>query len=173
MTVDSRPASVAAATGDPARLRIARTGDAATAAHGFTISIGGGTIGHWDAVVVAPAGRSAAADLIGAEVPRFGGVFHPVTDGVYLVGAPADGATEPATDVVLAKAQAGWIGEYLRGRYALPAHQAMVSRPGPGRGPRARTGDGYLRAVGRELRAGRARAAAAGYPMPMPAARPA
>jgi hypothetical protein len=65
--------------------------------------------------------------------------------------------------------QARWIGEYLRGRYLLPPRSAMLT----GLGPRRRTTPGggaqaYLTALERERHAGRARAAAAGYPLPVP-----
>jgi hypothetical protein len=129
---------------------------------------------------------------------RFGGVFDPDSDGVYLIGGagPVGGrvhgrstgssaaaerdtvavrgiAAERDTVAVreLAWAQGSWVGEYLRGRYQLPPRSVMLAHPGL---PRRRFGwerpgiDGYLARLGRELRRGRARAAAAGYPLPLP-----
>ncbi|WP_131769561.1 hypothetical protein [Candidatus Protofrankia californiensis] len=89
-----------------------------------------------------------------------------------------------STDAVrLAEAQARWLGEYLRGRYLLPLRSAMLtaaSTPRPLRSladdlrnrrlrPHHRSDvDAYLRWLGAEVRQGRARAAAGGYPLPVP-----
>jgi hypothetical protein len=146
----------------------------------FAIRIGGELVGRWDAVVVTAPALAPSGGAGGPDAPRFGGVFHSVADGVYVVGAPDEPAPPPGPpDPTLARAQAGWVAEYLRGRYRLPAYQAMAARPSlrrPGlwRGAGRRHGGaaGYVRALERELRAGRARAAAAGYPLPLPAAPP-
>ncbi len=95
----------------------------------------------------------------------FGGVFHQEVEGLYRVSA------EPE----LAAAQGRWIGEYLRGRYLLPSRPAMVSAAGRLTGGPPADGAGqvrrrrYLRALAREVRRGHARAASAGYPLPVPA----
>jgi hypothetical protein len=139
---------------------------------GFDVVADAETIGRFDAVVLADAAGAAPADADPApggaapggkgHAPRFGGVFDPDSDGVYLIG----GAGE------LARAQGRWVGEYLRGRYLLPARSVMLAHPGlPPRGylGRGRHGDGlagYLARLDRELRRGHARAAAAGYPLP-------
>ncbi|WP_131784914.1 hypothetical protein [Protofrankia symbiont of Coriaria ruscifolia] len=92
-----------------------------------------------------------------------------------------------STDAVrLAEAQARWLGEYLRGRYLLPPRSAMLtaaSTPRPLRSLRSLADDlrnrrlrphhrsdvdAYLRWLGAEVRQGRARAAAGGYPLPVP-----
>ncbi len=123
---------------------------------------------------------------------RFGGVFDPDSDGVYLIGAGSpvgvhghgharSGMTSvPGTAAIsdmaagireLAWAQGSWVGEYLRGRYLLPARSVMLAHPGlPGRRLGWEWGGvaGYLARLDRELRRGRARAAAAGYPLPLP-----
>ncbi|MEX5707545.1 hypothetical protein AB1484_04285 [Parafrankia sp. FMc6] len=97
----------------------------------------------------------------------FAGVFHQEVEGLYRVSA------EPE----LAAAQGSWIGEYLRGRYLLPSRPAMVSASGRSAGgpPADRAGQLrrrlYLRALTREVRRGHARAASAGYPLPVPAHR--
>lgn len=110
---------------------------------------------------------------------RFGGVFLPDRDGVYVVGAaPLAGArgAGAASDRETMLAQARWLGEYLRGRYLLPQRSEMLAhlglRPTPVLSrlarPSGRTHD-YRRRLALEVRRGRARAAAAGYPLPVPA----
>ncbi|MBL7502280.1 hypothetical protein I6A84_06665 [Frankia sp. CNm7] len=167
---------------------------------GFGISLAGQALGSWDALVVTAPTVWAATPLITTAAPWYGGVFHSRTDGVFLVGSPkgvpapdggspgrdprdpppgppADRRGDTLTAVLaheLIWAQASWIGEYLRGRYLPPARQAMLDHPRlRGTGLRRWGDGGYLRALDRELRAGRARAAAAGYPLPLPAAQPA
>jgi hypothetical protein len=170
----------AGACGDPAgaadpRLVVTRAA-AETEPHGlFQISLGGEPMGHWDAVVVTARGLAAVAGVL-AAAPWFGAVFHPVAGGVFLLGVPDSGQVgrpDSERDLTVTKAQAGWVAEYLRGRYLLPAGQAMLDHPGLRRTGVRRGAAGYLRALDRELRAGRSRAAAAGYPLPLPAARPA
>ncbi|MBX6388931.1 MAG: hypothetical protein IRZ08_08015 [Frankia sp.] len=136
---------------------------------GFEVLVSGRPVGVFDAVVVTGSAASAASELAGSAIPWFGGVFHPRADGVYLVGWLPDGS---AAEPEVAEAQASWVGEYLRGRYLLPSYHEMASRPALRRLPFGRQrGRGYLRALERERRAGRARATAAGYPLPLPAAR--
>ncbi|ONH33837.1 hypothetical protein BL253_00530 [Pseudofrankia asymbiotica] len=170
---------------------VSRVGTRDEPGRGFEISVDGRSLGSWDAVVVTGSTVAAVATVIGVDVPWYGGVFHPRADGVYLVGSlggtgaaltePAGAPTRRAAEDdetpgpdpgrQLAWAQASWVGEHLRGRYLLPAYQAMLDHPGLRRvGLRRRGLGGYRRALDRELRAGRARAAAAGYPLPLPAA---
>jgi hypothetical protein len=142
---------------------------------GFEVVADDETVGRFDAVVLADAGPApaGAAPADAGHAPRFGGVFDPDSDGVYPIGCwdPAAAAVE------LARAQGRWIGEYLRGRYLLPARPVMLANPGlpsrrrlgGGRHGGGRHGDGvarYLARLDRELRRGHARAAAAGYPLP-------
>ncbi len=98
----------------------------------------------------------------GPGSPRFGGVFDRRAVWAFHVTDPPE----------LAGAQGRWIGEYLRGRYALPDPTAMdaavaaaTGRPRRGGAVRAALAD-----LDRELRAGHARAGAAGYPVPRPPA---
>ncbi len=163
-----------AAGGAPA-LTVARVGDASGARGGFEVSIDGQPAGRWDALVVTARDLAAAAGVLTAA-PWYGGVFHPVAGGVFLLGVPDSGQVvrpDGERDLALTRAQAGWVGEYLRGRYRLPTGEAMLDRPSLRRTGVRRGAAGYLRALDRELRAGRARAAAAGYPLPLPAAAPA
>ncbi|MCM3887499.1 hypothetical protein [Frankia sp. R82] len=119
-------------------------------------------LGTFDAVVLnAHTEGLLPATSIAAESTRFGGVFDPQVAWVFHVGGPVE----------LATAQGRWIGEYLRGRYALPddpqsgAGALPVVRGRPWRkGIRS-----ALAEVDRELQAGHARAATAGYPLPTPA----
>jgi hypothetical protein len=127
----------------------------------FAVRAGDGPEEPFDAIVAAGAGYLAAA-LSAAGLPGaprlYLGVFHPRDAGIFAVGASGGSA--------LAEAQGRLIGEYLRGRYLPP------SPPAEGTGwrrPADRAG-AYLRALRRELRAGHARAAAAGYPLPVPRA---
>ncbi|WP_242424308.1 hypothetical protein, partial [Frankia sp. EI5c] len=87
----------------------------------------------------------------------FGGVFHTELEGVFRV----------SPDPELAGPQGRWIGEYLRGRYLLPARSVMIRDPAAAgvRRPARR----YLKGLARELRQGHARASRAGYPLPVPA----
>jgi hypothetical protein len=129
----------------------------------FQIWGDGTSRGIWDAVVLTPAApdRGAPDGLPAAAGHCYGGVFHPDVEGVYRVGAG-----RPA----VVAAQARWIGEYLRGRYLLPARSSMIAHPGLRRyGPRPWAGRRYLARLEGELRRGRARAARAGYPLPVPA----
>jgi len=157
-------------------LTVARAAGGAQPEQGFEISLGGRRLGHWDAVVVTARGLVAVAGVVPAAAPWYGGVFHPVADRVYILGVPDTGQVAPPDgerELAFVRAQAGWVAEYLRGRYQLPAYQIMISQPGLRRVGLSRRGAGaYLRALERELRAGRARAAAAGYPLPLPGMSP-
>jgi hypothetical protein len=129
----------------------------------FQIWGDGASRGIWDVVVLTPAAADASGPdgLPAAAGHCYGGVFHPDVEGVYRVGAG-----RPA----VVAAQARWIGEYLRGRYLLPARSAMIAHPGLRRyGPRPWAGRRYPARLEGELRRGRARAARAGYPLPVPA----
>jgi len=56
-------------------------------------------------------------------LPLFRRVFHPAIEGVFFLALLQPlGATMP-----LAEAQGKWIGDYLRGRYLLPPHSAMLA----------------------------------------------
>jgi hypothetical protein len=113
-------------------------------------------LGVFEAVVLTgPAARLGPA---GTGSARFGEVFDLEVPWLFHVAGPAR----------LAAAQARWIGEYLRGRYAPPSPDEMAARPRlAGRSLRGGT-HGQLTALDRELHAGHTRAAEAGYPMPQP-----
>lgn len=123
----------------------------------------GETLGSFDAVVLTDGTRGLLAGA--ADSPRFGGVFDLATPWVFHVGDAPE----------LAGAQGRWIGEYLRGRYAPPEPAAMgAARSAPARGLPWRGGvRAALIELERELRAGHARAAAGGYPLPTPPVPPA
>ncbi len=169
---------------------------------------------RWDVVILAGdiTGRTETGTGPFAVPPaRFGGVFDPDAEGVYRCGhlplagsLPSDTALPSETtlpsdtaDIIrLAEAQGRWVGEYLRGRYLLPARSAMLAAAGAPGWRRSRaaglldrwpagpgwhhgrtaagvtavdvTVDGYLRWLSGELRRGRARAAEGGYPLPVP-----
>jgi hypothetical protein len=154
----------------------------------FEVRSGGEVVGAFDAIVVVAGGAAQAllgrAGLTDIDDVRFGGVYCPGRDGVYVVGGKLGGepscddvvdggttlrrATQRATEL----AQARWLGEYLRGRYLLPERQEMTAHSGLRRASmfsRRRGGTrGYLSRLALELRRGRDRAAAAGYPLPLP-----
>jgi len=181
--VDSRKAPTAdePVDGAPADfrpvIRHARAADGTPT--GFEIIVDGGSLGRWDALVVTPPALAAAGEVIAADTSWYGGVFHPRSVGVHLVGGFRDDI--PQADVLaqtlasdLIWARASWVAEYLRGRYLPPPEQEMLDHPELRRTGLFRSGErGYRRALERELRAGRARAAAAGYPLPIPAVSPA
>jgi hypothetical protein len=148
---------------------VSRIGGAGTAVPGFAVSLDGHLLGTWDAVVVTRRTVDVVADVISTGAPWYGGVFHPQADGVYLVGPDeVDAGRVDLDSGEITVPQARWVGEYLRGRYLLPAFQAMLDHPGLQRRGLRR---GYTRALDRELRAGHARASAAGYPLPLFAGR--
>ncbi len=113
----------------------------------------------------------------GNDLPLFRRVFHPEHRSLFFVGLLQPlGAIMP-----LAEAQGAWVGEYLRGEYALPPGpelHADIERE------RARMFkryvaskrhtmqvdyDDYLLDLERELRSGRERAARAAHPLPVEA----
>ncbi|WP_041253683.1 hypothetical protein [Frankia sp. EAN1pec] len=176
----SDPAGVGASGADPASVGTSGAAPAGTAPAGVGLADVGLGLARQDAVVfvgapppaVPPAGDEGEPGQVSAprswsEEYFFAGVFHQEVEGLYRVSA------EPE----LAAAQGRWIGEYLRGRYLLPSRPAMVSASGRSAGgpPADRAGQLrrrlYLRALTREVRRGHARAASAGYPLPVPAHR--
>jgi dimethylaniline monooxygenase (N-oxide forming) len=109
-------------------------------------------------------------------LPLFRRVFHPEIEGVFFLSLLQPlGATMP-----LAEAQGKWIGDYLRGRYLLPPHSAMLADiehdhqlmrkryVASKRHTMQVDFDSYLVGLEREQRAGRKRAAEAGHPLPIP-----
>lgn len=169
------PAGVGAAGADPASVGASGAAPAGVGLAGIGLGLA-----RQDAIVfvgapppaVPPAGDEGEPGQVSAprswsEEYFFAGVFHQEVEGLYRVSA------EPE----LAAAQGRWIGEYLRGRYLLPSRPAMVSASGRSAGgpPADRSGQLrrrlYLRALTREVRRGHARAASAGYPLPVPAHR--
>lgn len=112
------------------------------------------------------------------ELPLYKRIFHPQIPGVYFIGLVQPlGATMP-----IAEAQSQLVAEHLCGRYALPEtarlrertrrERAVVARR-YGDSPRHTMQidfDAYLYGLTRERRAGRRRAARAGYPVPVPVA---
>jgi dimethylaniline monooxygenase (N-oxide forming) len=113
-------------------------------------------------------------DLIAApdnRIELYQRVFHPDIPDVFFIGLLQPlGAIMP-----LAEAQAAWVGDYLVGDYALPAHAAMhADIDAEQAAMRARyvaskrhtiqvDYDDYLHALAKERRAGGARARANGY----------
>ena len=113
----------------------------------------------------------------GNDLPLFRRVFHPDIPNVFFVGLLQPlGAIMP-----LAEAQGRWIGEYLRGEYALPSPRDMrrdmarerrrmfkryVASP---RHTMQVDYDDYLLALDRERARGRRRAQARGFRPPIPA----
>ncbi len=109
------------------------------------------------------------------DLPLFRRVFRPGTDNLAFIGLLQPlGATMP-----LAEAQGRWAASYLRGEYHLPSLRDMEEDM---RRERARMFkryvaskrhtmqvdfDNYLYALGKELRAGAARARAAGFTLPV------
>ncbi|SNQ45885.1 conserved hypothetical protein [Frankia canadensis] len=115
------------------------------------------SLGTFDAVVLTDGTRALLPDV--ADSPRFGGVFDLRTAWVFHLSDAPD----------LAGAQGRWIGEYLRGRYAPPDPVAMGAASPSARGLPWRGGArAAITELERELRAGHARAASAGYPLPTP-----
>jgi hypothetical protein len=111
------------------------------------------------------------------DLPLYRRVFHPAIDNVFFVALLQPlGATMP-----LAELQGQWIGDYLKGEYALPPAtevRADIERE------RARMFkryvaskrhtmqvdfDDYVHALAKERRAGAARARARGFGLPVPA----
>ncbi|MCK9893760.1 hypothetical protein [Frankia sp. AgB32] len=115
-------------------------------------------LGIFDAVVLT--GHTERLLPVRTGSPRFGGVFDRRVVWAFHVTDPPE----------LATAQGRWIGEYLRGRYALPEPAAMDAATATGRPRRGGAGRAARAERDRERRAGHARAAATGYPVPRPPA---
>jgi dimethylaniline monooxygenase (N-oxide forming) len=111
------------------------------------------------------------------DLPLYRRVFHPDVRNVFFIGLLQPlGAIMP-----LAEAQGGWIGEYLRGEYALPPgpelrrdmqreRERMFKRYVASKRHTMQVDyDDYLLDLERELARGRERAASAGRPLPIPA----
>jgi hypothetical protein len=111
------------------------------------------------------------------DLPLYRRVFHPDIRNVFFVGLLQPlGAIMP-----LAEAQGGWIGEYLRGDYALPPRpelrrdmqrerDRMFKRYVASKRHTMQVDyDDYLLDLEKELAHGRERAARAGHPLPVPA----
>ncbi len=112
------------------------------------------------------------------DLPLFRRVFKPELPDVFFVGLCQPlGAIMPIAEV-----QGAWIADYLTGRYALPAPQAMAADMARERGAMFRRYvasrrhtmqvdfDRYLHDLARERRAGQRRAARRGGALPVPAA---
>jgi hypothetical protein len=111
------------------------------------------------------------------HIELFRRVFHPDIPGLFFVGLLQPlGAIMP-----LAEAQGTWVGDYLHGRYALPApaevrHDIAVDQAAMRKRYIASKRhtiqvdfDDYLYALDAERRAGTDRARARGYALPIPA----
>jgi dimethylaniline monooxygenase (N-oxide forming) len=111
------------------------------------------------------------------HIELFRRVFHPDIGGLYFVGLLQPlGAIMP-----LAEAQGAWVGDHLRGRYALPAPaevRADIARDQAAMRKRYVASkrhtiqvdfDDYLHALDAERRAGAERARARGYAPPVSA----
>ena len=110
------------------------------------------------------------------DLPLFRRVFHPDIPNLFFIGLLQPlGAIMP-----LAEAQGAWVGEYLTGSYALPPRPELMADMQSERermfkryvASKRHTMqvdyDDYLLDLGRELKRGRARAARAGRPLPVP-----
>jgi len=137
------------------------------------------TSGQAQAVVVVPPDPAEPGPVLSGLTVRdpralFGSVFPPDDVGVYQLtgsGRVGTGGRPPARLDGLLEARARWLGEYLRGRYRLPEHAAMVETGGIATGHRRLGGLAQpdpVRWLAAECRRGRARAALAGYPLPLP-----
>src|SRR4051812_2659245 len=110
------------------------------------------------------------------DLPLFRRVFHPKIPNVFFIALLQPlGATMP-----LAEAQGEWVGEYLRGQYALPSEREMrrdmererrkmfkryVASP---RHTMQVDFDDYLMDLARERERGHERARARGFTLPVP-----
>jgi len=110
------------------------------------------------------------------HIELFRRVFHPDVPGLYFIGLLQPlGAIMP-----LAEAQSAWIGDHLRGEYALPTpadlrrdiasdQAAMRKRYVASKRHTIQVDfDDYLYALDAERRAGAERARARGYALPLP-----
>jgi dimethylaniline monooxygenase (N-oxide forming) len=115
------------------------------------------------------------------HIELFRRVFHPEVSGLFFIGLLQPlGAIMP-----LAEAQGAWVGDYLRGEYALPSaadvradissdQAAMRKRYVASKRHTIQVDyDDYLYALAAERRAGAERARARGYALPIPAHQPA
>lgn len=142
----------------PAPLRLSM---ATPAAPPFEIHASADQLGTFDAIILTAdaAQRLLPATARPATARRFGNVFDLDATWVFHLTTPPE----------LAAAQGRWIGEYLRGRYALPPADALDAGLATSRTRTRRPGlHSALADLTRELHAGHARAAAAGYPLPTP-----
>ncbi len=111
------------------------------------------------------------------HIELFRRVFHPDIPGLFFIGLLQPlGAIMP-----LAEAQSAWVGDYLRGEYALPSpaelrrdiasdQAAMRKRYIASKRHTIQVDfDDYLYALEAERRAGAERARARGYALPIPA----
>jgi thioredoxin reductase len=111
------------------------------------------------------------------HIELFRRVFHPEIPGLYFIGLLQPlGAIMP-----LAEAQSAWVGDHLRGEYALPSpaevradvardQQAMRKRYVASKRHTIQVDfDDYLYALAAERRAGAQRARARGYSLPVAA----
>ncbi len=110
------------------------------------------------------------------DLPLYRRVFKPDIDNLAFISLLQPlGATMP-----LAEAQGRWVASYLRGEYHLPSHAAIqddISREREKMFKRYVASkrhtmqvdfDNYLYALGKELKAGAARAREAGFTLPVP-----
>jgi hypothetical protein len=119
------------------------------------------------------------ADFLAApdnHIELFRRVFHPDIHGLYFIGLLQPlGAIMP-----LAEAQGAWVGDHLRGEYALPSpadlhrdiatdQEAMHKRYVASKRHTIQVDfNDYLHALEAERRAGAERARALGYALPIP-----
>lgn len=120
------------------------------------------------------------ADFLSApdnHIELFRRVFHPDIEGLFFIGLLQPlGAIMP-----LAEAQSAWVGDYLRGEYALPSpaevHRDIASDQAAMRKRYVASKrhtiqvdfDDYLYALDTERRAGVERARTRGFALPLPA----
>ncbi|HTC59888.1 MAG TPA: NAD(P)/FAD-dependent oxidoreductase, partial [Solirubrobacteraceae bacterium] len=120
------------------------------------------------------------ADFLAApdnHIELFRRVFHPEIGGLYFIGLLQPlGAIMP-----LAEAQSAWVGDYLRGEYALPSpaglHRDIASDQAAMRKRYVASKrhtiqvdfDDYIYALDAERRAGAERARTRGFAVPIPA----
>ncbi len=110
------------------------------------------------------------------HIELFRRVFHPQIGGLFFIGLLQPlGAIMP-----LSEAQAGWVGDYLRGEYALPSpaelHRDIASDQAAMRKRYVASKrhtiqvdfDDYLYALEAERRAGAERARTRGFALPVP-----
>jgi hypothetical protein len=188
---------VVPATEPPRVVALGRGPGAAAGRRPFEILAGAGGPGVADAIAVAdpalvaavPGGAGWADDLFLGVFPAaaeglFGIALDPLTSATRTDGKVRTADMVRVADIVrtadivrVAEARGRLLGEYLRGRYLPPPLPAAPPsrRGGPLGGLARRRHDRdpagtFLRALERETRRGHARAAAAGYPLPLPRA---